>query len=79
MAVGTTVSYLLAHTDLCDLDPRLQRTISAKQADLSWAPKTRLAKIDWIFGPRHWKVQRYHIDKDAGSDHRPVIADVIYA
>ena len=77
MAAGTTVRYLLEHTELVDLDGKLRRTISAKQAGLEWAPKLRLAKIDWIFGSSGLVATKYAIYKDIGSDHRPVIADII--
>lgn len=76
MAAGTTVRYLLEHTELVDLDGKLRRTISAKQAGLEWAPKIRLAKIDWIFGSSGTQAIHYTIHKDVGSDHRPVIADI---
>ena len=62
---------------MVDLDGKLRRTISAKQAGLEWAPKLRLAKIDWIFGSSGLVATKYAIYKDIGSDHRPVIADII--
>lgn len=76
MAAGTTVRYLLENTGLHDLDGKLRRTISAKQAGLEWAPKLRLAKIDWIFGSDGVKAMNYAIYKDVGSDHRPVVSDL---
>lgn len=77
MAIGSTIEYLLAHTNLHDLDGKHRRTISAKQAGLEWAPALRLAKIDWILGSPGVASQGYRVHKDVGSDHRPVIADLI--
>lgn len=76
MARGTTVRYLLEHTELVDLDGKLRRTISAKQAGFEWAPKLRLAKIDWIFGSKNIHTSSYKVLPDVGSDHRPVLATV---
>ncbi len=76
MALGTTIHYLLTHTQLLDLDPRRQRTISGKQSGLEWVPAVRLAKIDWVFGTHHIAVKRYRVSRDVGSDHRPIIVDV---
>lgn len=78
MAIGTTIEYLLMHTLLHDLDPGHKRTISGKQSGLEWVPSWRLAKIDWIFGSHHFHTQRYRVFADAGSDHRPVCADITY-
>jgi endonuclease/exonuclease/phosphatase family metal-dependent hydrolase len=79
MAAGTTVEYLLAHTSLHDLDTGRKRTISAKQAGLEWMPAVRLAKIDWMFGSKHFSTVDYRVLNDVGSDHRPVIATLDYA
>ncbi len=76
MASGTTISYLLHHTNLHSLDPRLQRTISAKQADIDWMPSWRIAKIDWIFGNQFVVTRSYRVMRDIGSDHRPIIAEI---
>lgn len=78
MAIGTTVKYILEHTNLHDLDTHRKRTISAKQAGLEWAPSVRLAKIDWIFGSKHFTTHKYTVLGDVGSDHRPVIAELTY-
>jgi endonuclease/exonuclease/phosphatase family metal-dependent hydrolase len=78
MALGTTVEYLLAHTNLHDLDPGRKRTISGKQAGLEWLPAWRLAKIDWIFGSKQFKTVGYRVLRDSGSDHRPVRAELEY-
>jgi len=76
MALGTTVAYLVAHTELHDLDPGRKRTISSKQAGLEWVPSWRLAKIDWVFASSQITSLRYRVMKDVGSDHRPVWADI---
>ncbi len=76
MAIGTTINYLFQHTNLHSLDPILQRTISAKQADVDWMPSWRIAKIDWIFGNQFITTRSYRVMRDVGSDHRPVIADI---
>ena len=78
MGRGTTIKTILTDTRLRDLDTKHRRTISAKQAGLEWAPALRLAKIDWIFGSKHFKVISYKVQRDVGSDHRPVIADLQY-
>lgn len=78
MGRGTTIHTILTDTHLRDLDTKHRRTISAKQAGLEWAPVWRLAKIDWIFGTKHFKVINYKVHRDVGSDHRPVIADLQY-
>lgn len=79
MALGTTVEYVLSHTTLHDLDPGRKRTISGKQAGLEWLPAWRLAKIDWIFGTKHFKTIHYRVLRDSGSDHRPVRAELEYS
>jgi endonuclease/exonuclease/phosphatase family metal-dependent hydrolase len=79
MAMGTTVNYLLDRTSLRSLDPRMQATVSAKQAGMEWMPSWRIAKIDWIFATVGIAAQSYVIFKDVGSDHRPVIADITIA
>lgn len=76
MAIGTTIEYIEKHTHLRNLDPGHQLTISGRQAGLEWMPPVRLAKIDWIFGSHHFKITRYRVHHDVGSDHRPVIADI---
>lgn len=76
MALGTTIDYFLSHTHLVNLDPRLQRTISAKQAGMEWMPSWRIGKIDWIFGDTSIDVRSFRIMRDIGSDHRPIIADI---
>ncbi len=76
MAIGTTIEYIEHHTPLHNLDPKHKLTISGRQAGLEWMPRIRLAKIDWIFGSRHFTVIRYRVYRDVGSDHRPVIADI---
>ena len=78
MAMGTTIEYLVSHTNLHDLDLGRKPTISGKQAGLEWAPKFRLAKIDWIFGSHQFRTIAYKVYSDVGSDHRPVVADVEY-
>ena len=78
MAIGTTIRYIEEHTKLHSLDPGHHHTISGKQSGLEWVPAIRLAKIDWIFGSRSIHVVRYHVYHDVGSDHRPVIADIIF-
>jgi endonuclease/exonuclease/phosphatase family metal-dependent hydrolase len=74
MALGTTIEYIETHTHLHDMDPAKKRTISSKQAGLEWAPSWRLAKIDWIFGSKHFSTRSYQVLPDVGSDHRPVVA-----
>lgn len=76
MASGTTIEYIQTHTHLKDMDPGRKRTISSKQAGLEWAPSWRLAKIDWIFGSKHFTTRTYRVLHDVGSDHRPVIASL---
>ncbi|MGB4761964.1 MAG: endonuclease/exonuclease/phosphatase family protein [Candidatus Saccharimonas sp.] len=76
MALGTTIEYLEKHTHLRSLDPGHKLTISGRQAGLEWVPHVRLAKIDWIFGSHQFRVVRYRVFRDVGSDHRPVIADI---
>ncbi|MGB4767977.1 MAG: endonuclease/exonuclease/phosphatase family protein [Candidatus Saccharimonas sp.] len=76
MAIGTTIEFIEHHTPLHNLDPKHKLTISGRQAGLEWMPSIRLAKIDWIFGSHHFKVLRYRVYRDVGSDHRPVIADI---
>ncbi|MBC7764717.1 endonuclease/exonuclease/phosphatase family protein [Microbacteriaceae bacterium] len=76
MALGTTINHLLHQTALQNLDPKLQRTISAKQAGMEWMPSWRIGKIDWIFGTVPIKVRSYAVMRDVGSDHRPVVADI---
>lgn len=78
MALGTTINYLLKETLLHDLDLGRKRTISGRQRGLEWIPAFRLAKIDWIFGTKHISVQSYRVYRDVGSDHRPVVAKIIY-
>lgn len=78
MGYGTTIRYIDEHTSLRDLDTKHRRTISARQAGLEWMPSLRLAKIDWIFGSAHFKVLRYRVMRDVGSDHRPVVVDLTY-
>ena len=78
MGYGTTINTMLNDTKLRDLDTKHRRTISAKQAGLEWAPALRLAKIDWIFGSKQFKVIGYRVLRDVGSDHRPVVADLQY-
>lgn len=78
MACGTTIDYLETHTELRSLDPGLQRTVSAKQARLQWAPAWRVGKIDWIFGSREFQTISYQVWRDVGSDHRPVRAELEY-
>lgn len=78
MAEGTTIEYLLQHTELHDLDSGRKPTISSKQAGLEWIPSWRLAKIDWIFGNRFVSAVRYRVYSDVGSDHRPVRAEIEY-
>lgn len=74
MAIGTTIEYLETHTKLHDMDRGMKRTISSKQDGLEWVPSWRLAKIDWIFGSKHFSTRSYHVLPDVGSDHRPVLA-----
>lgn len=76
MALGTTIEMIEQQTDLHSLDPGLQRTVSVRQRGLECIPAVRLAKIDWIFGPPDISVESYVVSRDAGSDHRPVIAKV---
>lgn len=76
MAIGTTIKLLAEKTELYDLDPGHHFTISAKQSGLEWAPKVRLAKIDWIFGTKNITTITYKVLPDAGSDHRPVRASL---
>ncbi len=78
MALGTTIEYLLQHTELHDMDPSHRLTISSKQAGLEWMPAWRLAKIDWIFGDQSLHTLRYRVSADVGSDHRPVLAEIEY-
>lgn len=77
MASGTTIRSVEHRTHLYDLDDKHRLTISAKQAGLEWVPAIRLAKIDWIFGTKHFRVERYSVYRDVGSDHRPVVADLV--
>ena len=74
MAYGTTIDYLVSSTNVVDLDPTHQRTVSAKNNDLPWAPSVRMAKIDWIFGSPSITATHYRVLPDVGSDHRPVLA-----
>lgn len=76
MARGTTIDRLLAETPLHDIDTGHHLTISAKQAGLEWAPKLRLAKIDWILGTKNIRTITYKVLPDVGSDHRPVRASI---
>ncbi len=78
MAIGTTIQHFLNATNLHNLDPGIKRTISAKQYGVEWAPKMKLAKIDWIFGTDHFNVEDYQVWRDVGSDHRPVRATLCY-
>lgn len=78
MAYGTTIDYLESNSGLSSLDPGLQRTISAKQARLGWAPAWRIGKIDWIFGSSEFSTESYRVWRDVGSDHRPVRAELKY-
>lgn len=78
MGYGTTIRYIDEHTSLSNSDAKLRRTISAKQADLEWMPAIKLAKIDWIFGSKHFNVLRYRVMRDVGSDHRPIVVDFEY-
>lgn len=78
MAIGSTIEYLLQKTHLHDTDTGRQRTISAKQAGLEWAPAVRLAKIDWIFASSQFHTKHYRVLRDVGSDHRPVVATLEY-
>lgn len=74
MAAGTTIARLLDATMLHDLDPGHHLTISAKQEGLEWAPKLKIAKIDWVFGSKRIETLDYKVLPDVGSDHRPVLA-----
>jgi endonuclease/exonuclease/phosphatase family metal-dependent hydrolase len=76
MATGTTIDVFKKGTKLKDLDPGLQRTISAKQAGIEWMPSVRLAKIDWLFGRGVEHVIHYRVLEDVGSDHRPIEAEI---
>lgn len=76
MAIGTTIQALLDTTELHDLDSGHHLTISAKQAGLEWAPRLRLAKIDWMFGSKNVSTIKYRVSADVGSDHRPVRASI---
>lgn len=78
MALGTTIGYILQMTKLRDLDPSLKRTITPKTYGAEWLPALRVAKIDWIFGTRQFKTRSYRVQRDVGSDHRPVVADLSY-
>lgn len=78
MALGDTIEYIQANTQLHDLDPGRQHTVSGKQSGLEWFPSLRLAKIDWIFGSRHFQTIHYRVMRDIGSDHRPIRAELEY-
>lgn len=77
MASGSTIDYIISHTSLTNLDPKLSATISAKQSGMEWAPKLRLAKIDWIFGSDDITTLSHTVKHDVGSDHRQVVADIM--
>lgn len=79
MALGSTIQYLQDHSYLHDLDPGHKRTISARQRATDWLPHLKLAKIDWIFGSKHFRTHSYRVLPDVGSDHRPVIAELDYS
>lgn len=76
MALGTVISMIESQTELNSLDPKLRRTVSARQRGLELLPAIRLAKIDWIFGSPDIHARHYRVLPDIDSDHRPVAADI---
>lgn len=77
MAEGSTLSWLVAHTNLRDSDERRRPTTTAKRRETPYLPSIRLIQIDHMFVSPEVVVENFTIGKDAGSDHRSISATLV--
>lgn len=57
---------------------RLPDTLDIEDRNLTFRADDPYCVIDWILIPRAWRFVEYRVEPSTLSDHRPVIADVVF-
>ena len=78
MARGEALKTLELTTNLVDIDAKHRPTVTPKSRGLEWLPSIKLMQIDHIFVSKNTKITNFIIEKDNGSDHRAIVATILF-